>query len=336
MRTCHTRVVTDLNLTDMETCYKAVRTELLKSIPIRSRDFRIEPELTIKLAKRGARIFEVPISYDGRTYQEGKKIGLKDGFLAVAAILYWWLIDDIYDTDEYGSNILVELAGVPHFNRWMADALRDDIGARVLEVGAGPGNLSQQFIPRDRYTVSDINPHYLAYLRNFVENKPYMDVRRVDLSSAQDFEALRGQYDTVLCVNVLEHLEDESRGLRNISSALDEGGRALVLVPQNPRLYGTMDEVLGHVRRYTRESLRATLEKEGFIVEKIVDFNRATTPGWWWNGVVLRRKYFSKVQLKIVNHMTWLFRRLEAVIPWHGTSLIAVARKPRTIETASR
>ncbi len=79
-----TNLATNLNLTDMETCYKAVRTDLLRSIPIVSNDFRLEPELTIKLAKREARIFEVPISYSGRTYQEGKKIGWRDGFQALA------------------------------------------------------------------------------------------------------------------------------------------------------------------------------------------------------------------------------------------------------------
>ena len=79
-----TNLVTNLNLTDMETCYKAVRTDLLRSIPIVSNDFRLEPELTIKLAKREARIFEVPISYSGRTYQEGKKIGWRDGVKALA------------------------------------------------------------------------------------------------------------------------------------------------------------------------------------------------------------------------------------------------------------
>ena len=67
-------LVTNLNLSDMETCYKAVRTPLLKSIPLLSNDFRLEPELTIKLAKRQARIFEIPISYSGRSYSEGKKI----------------------------------------------------------------------------------------------------------------------------------------------------------------------------------------------------------------------------------------------------------------------
>src|SRR5690348_13632117 len=80
-------LVCDLNLTDMETCYKMARTSLLKSIPLESSTFDVEPELAIKLARRGARIFEVPISYSGRTYREGKKISWKDGLRAFWSIL---------------------------------------------------------------------------------------------------------------------------------------------------------------------------------------------------------------------------------------------------------
>jgi glycosyltransferase involved in cell wall biosynthesis len=87
MLTLSCNLVSDLNLTDMETCYKAARTSLLKSIPLRSARFGIEPELTIKLAKRRVRIYEVPISYHGRTYEEGKKIGLKDAFKAVYTLM---------------------------------------------------------------------------------------------------------------------------------------------------------------------------------------------------------------------------------------------------------
>lgn len=75
-------MLTDLNLTDMETCYKMIRTDLLQSLPLRTNRFGIEPELTARLAQAGARIYEVPISYDGRTYAEGKKIGWKDGVAA--------------------------------------------------------------------------------------------------------------------------------------------------------------------------------------------------------------------------------------------------------------
>lgn len=80
-------VVTDLNLTDIETCYKAVRADLLRSLPLRASRFGIEPEITARLAQAGARIWEVPISYAGRTYAEGKKIGWKDGAAAIWHIL---------------------------------------------------------------------------------------------------------------------------------------------------------------------------------------------------------------------------------------------------------
>ena len=157
-------MATNLNLTDMETCYKAVRTDLLKSIPIVSNDFRLEPELTIKLAKRGARIFEVPISYSGRTYAEGKKINWKDGFAALWAIARFAASDAIYRRDEYGSEILARLARAPRFNAWMADTIRPYCGEHVLEIGSGVGNLTQRLIPRRKYVASDINPLYLQTL----------------------------------------------------------------------------------------------------------------------------------------------------------------------------
>ena len=80
-------MLTDLNLSDMETCYKVFRREILEGLELKSARFGIEPELTAKVAKRGARIYEVPISYRGRTYAEGKKIGWRDGFAAIWAIL---------------------------------------------------------------------------------------------------------------------------------------------------------------------------------------------------------------------------------------------------------
>src|SRR5512137_2822985 len=160
-----TNLVTNVNLTDMETCYKAVRTALLKSIPIVSNDFRLEPELAIKLAKREARIFEVPISYSGRTYQEGKKIGWRDGWRALGAILRFWWSDLVYQEDGHGSQILGRLARAPRFNAWMADTIRPFCGQRILEIGSGTGNLTRQLIPRDQYVASDINPLYLQTLQ---------------------------------------------------------------------------------------------------------------------------------------------------------------------------
>ena len=80
-------IFTDLNLSDMETCYKAFKSEIIKNIRIEEKRFGFEPEITAKISKKNYRIFEVGISYYGRTYQEGKKIGWKDGFQAIACIL---------------------------------------------------------------------------------------------------------------------------------------------------------------------------------------------------------------------------------------------------------
>ena len=88
-----TNLLYNVNLTDMETCYKAVRAPLITSIPLRSNSFDIEPEITAKLLKRGARLYEVPIKYAGRTYQEGKKIGWRDGFTAIWTLLKYRFTD---------------------------------------------------------------------------------------------------------------------------------------------------------------------------------------------------------------------------------------------------
>lgn len=87
-------IFTNVNLTDMETCYKAFRCDMLKSIPIRCERFGFEPEITAKISKRKCRIYEVGISYNGRTYDEGKKITWWDGIKAIFVILKFWLIDD--------------------------------------------------------------------------------------------------------------------------------------------------------------------------------------------------------------------------------------------------
>ena len=318
---------TDLNLTDLETCYKAINTTLLKSIPIRSNDFRFEVEITFKLAKRRARIFEAPIRYLPRTQEEGKKIRPRDGALALGAMLHYWFVDDLYKQDEYGSHILTELERARRFNLWMGQTLRRYVGDRVLEIGAGIGNLTAQFIPRDLYVVSDINPHYIDYLKSYSFGKPYLRVRKVDAASAEDFVGLEERFDTVLMINVLEHLDDRDQALRNVRSALEPGGRAVILVPQHPNLLGTLDQVLEHKLRYSEKDLRQAMERNGFRVEEMFDFNRVSVPGWWLNGKLLRRSTFSRLQLKILNTIMPAVKRADRMLPWSGLSLIVVGVK---------
>jgi glycosyltransferase involved in cell wall biosynthesis len=322
-----TNLITNLNLTDMETCYKAVRTSLLKSIPIESDDFRFEPEITIKLAKRQARIFEVPISYSGRTYEEGKKINWRDGFRALLAMGKFAMSDHVYQVDPYGSGTLARLARASKFNAWMADTIRNYCGTRVLEIGSGVGNLTRKLIPRDQYVASDINPLYLEPLQGLSSNHPYLKATYCDVMDSASFPRLSEGYDTVICLNVIEHVEDDRKAMANIRSVLAEGGTAIVLVPNGPWNFGTLDEVLGHHRRYTKESLVKLGEDSGFVLEKLIEFNRIGTPAWFFNGKILRRRIFGLFQIWMLDLLTPIFRLVDPILPFPPLSLIAILRK---------
>jgi SAM-dependent methyltransferase len=319
-------LVCDLNLTDMETCYKMVRTDLLKSIPLESQDFCIEPELTIKLAKRGARIFEVPISYSGRTYQEGKKIGWKDGLLAIGAIVKYAISDNLYTADMYGSQILARLNRAPRFTRWMADTVKPYLGQQVLEIGAGIGNITVHLTPRLAYWATDVNSLYLENLRQLTLTRPYLRVARMDITDPDSFPTAYS-FDTVICLNVIEHIKDDVTALRHMRSLLEVGGHAIILVPQGPNLYGSLDRVLGHYRRYTKEQFIAVAQAAGFEVQEVLEFNRTGVLGWWLNGRVLQRMTFGLAQIKLLNLLVPLFRKLEPWLKLPALSLIGILEK---------
>ena len=317
-----TNLVTDLNLSDIETCYKMVRTDMLKSIPWESNRFGIEPEITVKLAKRKARIFEIPIRYSGRTYAEGKKITWKDGVQALGALVKFGISDKIYVADAYGSEILSRLNRAPRFTKWMADTIRPYVGDRVLEIGAGIGNLTANLLPRTEYHASDINPHYLDRLGTLKQSRPYLQVHYTDAAAGETFPP--ASFDTVVCLNVVEHIEDDVAALTNIRKSLDKNGRAIILVPNGPGLFGTLDKVLGHIRRYTREHLLDVCRRAGFTVEKVIKFNRLGSPGWWWNGRVLKRATFGLWQIKMLNALVPIVRPIDRFLPFPHLSWIVI------------
>ena len=319
-----TNLVTDLNLSDIETCYKMIRTDMLKSIPWESNRFGIEAEITVKLAKRKARIFEIPIRYSGRTYAEGKKITWKDGVKALAALVRYGISDKIYQADAYGSEILARLNRAPRFTKWMADTIRPYVGDRVLEIGAGIGNLTANLVPRSEYHASDINPHYLDRLETLKQTRPYLQVHYTDAAAGETYPP--GSFDTVVCLNVVEHIEDDVTALRNIRRSVDKNGRAIVLVPSGPGLYGTLDKVLGHFRRYTREQLVDVCRRAGFTVEKMLAFNRIGSPGWWLNGRVLKRETFGLGQIKMLNALVPFIRPIDRFLPFPHLSWIVILR----------
>jgi 2-polyprenyl-3-methyl-5-hydroxy-6-metoxy-1,4-benzoquinol methylase len=326
MLTLLCNIASDLNLTDMETCYKAFRTQFVKSIPLTSERFGMEPEITIKLARRKARIYETPISYHGRTYEEGKKIGLKDAFEALWVILRMRFTSHIYK--DAVPHVLETLSVAPRFNRWMADTISPFIGTRVLEIGAGMGNLTRTLCRhRKLYVATDLNPEYVEQLRMAFRHRPLVQVAPLDTENPEDFRPFEDSFDTVLCLHILEHLADDDAALRRIRSLLQPAGRLILLVPNDPSAFGSLDTALGHKRRYARSQLSTLVEEAGFEVENIVDFNRVSTPGWRFTGKVLRSKTVSSFGLKVFDRFVWLWRRIDGSLPWQPMSLIVVARR---------
>ena len=317
----------NLNVTDMETCYKVFRTDLLKSIPVRSDRFGFEPEITMKCAKRKLRIYEVPISYHGRTYEEGKKIGWQDGLKAFGVVLYFWLIDDLYK-EPFGRGHLNNLTGTPQYVSWIAHLLRPYLGDCVLEVGAGLGTLTGRLMGRRlRYDAGEKDDLFLHALRNRFLRTPNVQVRKLDAEKAADFESIHDTFDTGLCLNVLEYAEDPRLVLRNLHGALQTGGRLLILTPQGPSLFGSLDKTMGHLRRFSRDGLTELLVAEKFDVEAMHELNKAAAPAWLFSSKVLRARHFNKLTLKLFDKSVWLLRRIDWLLPWHGLSLVAVARK---------
>lgn len=322
-------LVSNLNLTDIETCYKAVRTKLLVSIPLESNDFRIEPELTIKLAKRKAKIFEVPINYSGRTYQEGKKIRWKDGLRAIGAIIRFGWSDHIFNGDQLGSKILLSLSRAKKFNHWMADTIRPFIGRDILEIGSGIGNITQELMAGKHYYASDINSFYLEMIDRFRLHNPRLDTVFLDLKDVNPISGPPARFDTVICLNVIEHLDDDRQAMKNISALLKEDGKAIILVPRGQGLYGSQDEVLGHKRRYSESMIRELEGESGLQLVELIGFNKSSVIPWFINGRILRKRTFSRVQIGILDVFIPIIKRIDPYLPWPPLSLIAVFEKRR-------
>ena len=317
----------NLNVTDMETCYKVFRTDLLKSIPIRSNRFGFEPEITMKVSKRKLRVYEVPISYHGRTYEEGKKIGWKDGVKALGVILHFWLVDDLYEA-SYGRGLLHSLTGTPQYLSWLTRVLRPYLGDTVIEIGAGLGNLTGRLMGRKlQYVAGERDPLYLHALRNRFLRTPHVRVCELDPENPADYAPWAANFETALCVNVLESVENPETVVTSLGACLKPGGVMIVLVPLGKALYGSLDRAMGHKRRFSAKELSKLLEDAGLRVERLRQLNKIGAVSWWLFGRLLGRKRIHKPALKLFDKTVWFWRRIDGLLPWRGLSLVAVARK---------
>lgn len=322
--TTMSNMANDLNLTDMETCYKAVKADLMKSLRLTSDRFGLEPEITARLAHSGARIYEVPISYHGRTYAEGKNIGWKDGVEALWLIFKFRFFDNKATMDP-GHATLESLGLAPSVSAWMLSTFRPFLGNDVFEAGCGSGNLTSHLLGSKSLRVVDIDPVHVRSVQKKFGHLENVHASVADLESASTYDDLES-VDSVLCVNVLEHMDKPDLALEGFCRVIRPGGYALILVPAHEWLFSAADTALEHRKRYTTTEVSEMLVSAGFEVQKCHEFNRLGVLGWYTNKV-MGRTTITKLQARLFGLLLPLAKVIERLTFLPGLSVVAVGRR---------
>ena len=321
-------MLNDTNFTDMETCYKSFVADALRVIPLESNRFGIEPEIAAKVARNRLRMFEVPISYNGRRYDEGKKITWRDGLAALWFIVKYRFSSNYADT---GKVTLDSLDEAPQFNEWMYESVRPWVGTRVVELGVGRGNMSKFIRRHDHVLLTDYRLDYLTDLKQKWSRQGNLQIGKLDMQLREDYEQVREfAPDTVVFFNVLEHIEDDRAVLRNLFETVPANCRIVILVPYGMKLYSEFDKALGHFRRYSEWELEGKMRDAGFQVENQFFFNKVGVFAWYVANTLGGQKALKPWQLKIYGLLTPLFRLLDGILPTAGLSTVVIGRKQET------
>jgi 2-polyprenyl-3-methyl-5-hydroxy-6-metoxy-1,4-benzoquinol methylase len=221
------------------------------------------------------------------------------------------------------------LSSVNHYNRWIHDQFRPYAGRRILDVGCAIGNITQFWLDRELVVGIDIDEEFVHGIQERFGDRANFRAEVADIADPTVRALGRDEIDTVVCVNVLEHVRDDDLALQNMKEVLSPGGRLCLLVPAFQFLFGTMDEADHHYRRYRRPALARKLKESGFVLENIYYMNVLGILGWFINGRVLKRRLVSTSQYSFYDRLVPLLAWAERVVrPPFGLSLVAVARKP--------
>jgi SAM-dependent methyltransferase len=223
------------------------------------------------------------------------------------------------ELDLEGMATLEAIANAPRFNEWMYKVTSSRLTGRILEIGSGIGNISEQYLQDGRkLMLSDIRENYCDYLEQKFEQEPTCaGVRLIDLVHP-DFETeyadLLNTFDGVFALNVVEHIADDYLALANAKQLLKKGGRLVILVPAYQALFNEFDRALEHYRRYTEGSLMKIFEKNNLQIVHSQYFNFAAIAGWWFSGNVLKKKTIPSGQMKIYNMLVPIFKVIDKLV----------------------
>ena len=234
--------------------------------------------------------------------------------------------------DPAGLETLELFSQTHSFNRWLFDSIASYCRGSILEIGSGIGNISKYLLQmQGPVTLTDLRAEYCNKLTSLFSGRPSLEaVCQLDISSPvfeQAYPSLLHRFDTVVALNVIEHIRNDALAVNNCKNLLRKNGLLIVLVPAYQWLFNTLDVELGHFKRYRAESLKQLLQAQGMEVVHTRYFNSAAMPGWWLAGSVMKKKIVPYGQLKLYNRMVPAFRMLDRLLMHQtGLSVIAVAK----------
>jgi 2-polyprenyl-3-methyl-5-hydroxy-6-metoxy-1,4-benzoquinol methylase len=241
--------------------------------------------------------------------------------------------EHFHGTDPTGLQTLERFANATHFNQWMFDTIRPYCKGHVLEVGSGIGNISRLFLEHSiPLTVTDLRAEYCQMLQQKFGHHPFLrGIASIDLAIPdfkEQYNDQLQQFDTVIALNVIEHIEDAERAINNCKQLLRPGGHLVILVPAYQSLYNLFDVELGHYVRYTAKSLTHLLKSASLDIIHRQYFNAVGIAGWMVNGRILRKRLIPRKQLQLFDKLMPVIKLIDA-LTFHkiGLSVIAVGRK---------
>ena len=231
--------------------------------------------------------------------------------------------DDVTISDQ---KLMVE---AQNYRQWMYRRIAPFLGRRILEVGAGIGNFTTLLLDRELVVALDAHPLCTGHFKTRFADTPNVSPVNLDIADPAALALDRYKCDTVVCLNVLEHVEDDRAALSHMHSALTSGGRLVLLVPAFQFLYGSVDRALGHCRRYTKGELVLKVRESGFEIQDVSYMNVIGMAGWFLNNRVLKRREESLAQIRLFDRVIApCAERLERFVrPRIGLSLIAIGHK---------
>lgn len=219
--------------------------------------------------------------------------------------------------------VLADIAQARNYNDWLFARARPYLGRRVLDAGAGIGTFTALAAAAGaEVTALEPDPGFVSNLHERFPNVTVVE------APAEAIPPGLGEFDSILCLNVLEHVRDDAAALRGFREALRPGGALLLLVPAHPRLYGGYDRAAGHERRYDARTLRTRLEAAGFDVETLRHVNPLGALGWLVRVRLRRGDDWPSGSFRAFDRLVPALRHLDRVPLPFGLSLWAVARRP--------